>query len=256
MSQLAEQDDEINLGELFAAVKHGWLVVCFTTLISIVLSGYYAFFVVVPEYEASTRFELLNSDQGGSALGQAAGIAALVGIGLPSAATEAEALQDRILSRPFVGKIYEKSGFGTDPIFNGTLAEPDFAKRMRNLIFGEAEQQEPTQTSYNVMAIESLKGRIAIIIGENGIIQLKITHPNGSRAADIANVIVEQSLQDIFERERLDNRNSLNYFADELLQVRSDLDEANAAVRGLRNRQQFAVCRRTRANIFATVSSS
>ena len=95
MSQLVDQGDEIDLSELFAAILHNWWVVALVALSSAFMAGYYAFTMTTPIFEATTRFELLDSNQNTAGAGQAAGLAALAGISLPGAASEADALQDR-----------------------------------------------------------------------------------------------------------------------------------------------------------------
>lgn len=231
MSQLVKQDDEIDLGELFAAIWYNWWIVGLATLVSVFLAGYYAFVVATPEYEASTRFELLDGEEGGSPLGQAAGLAALTGLTIPRSTSEADAIEDRVLSRPFVDSIYEDADFAADPIFNSTLREQGLLSKAIELVLGPAAEEELVRDDYLVMTIGELRERMVISPGENGIIELTLTHPDGARAALTANLIVQQALLDMFERERTEAREGLNYFADELLQVRADLDAANAAVR-------------------------
>ena len=231
MSQLVEQDDEIDLGELFAAIWYSWWIVGLATFVSVFLAGFYAFVAATSEYKASTRFELLEGDDSGPVLGQAAGFAAFAGLSIPGSASEADAIEDRVLSRPFVDSIYENAGFAADPIFNATLREPGLVSKVIEFVFGPAVEEELARDDYLVIAIGELRERMVISPGENGIIELTLAHPDGERAAQVANVIIEQTLLDIFERERNESREGLNYFAEELLQVRADLDAANAAVR-------------------------
>lgn len=231
MSQIVEREGEIDLGELLAAIWSNFWIVFLTMLAVTFFAGYFAFVSATPEYRASTRFELLDDEQSGGDLGQVAGLAALAGFGISGAISEAAAIEDRVLSRPFVESIYEKAEFATDPAFNYTLREPGFISKVIEVLRGSSEEQRLDRDDYLVMAIGGLRERMLLMTGDNGIIELTITHPDGARAAQVANVIVEQSLLDIFERERSQTRGSLDYFADELLQVRSDLDAANASVR-------------------------
>ncbi|MBO9399482.1 GNVR domain-containing protein [Shimia sp. R9_3] len=231
MTQLGEQDDEIDLGELFAAILHNWWVVCLTTFLSIFFAAYYIFNVAVPEFEASTRFELLDGSEAGPDLRQAATLSALAGINVGGHVSRADAIQDRVLSRPFIESIYADAEFASDPIFNARLRKPGLISQAIELIRGPAEEIELDRDDFLVMAVGGLRDRLVVTPGDNGIITLMVTHPDGERAAQVANVIVEQTLLDMFERERNETRESLNYFADELLQVRAKLDVANAAVR-------------------------
>lgn len=230
MSQLAVQDDEINLSEFVAAVwgNLGTVVLCIVLFAT--TFGIYAFWVAVPTFQATTRFELLESEQGGASLGQATALASIAGLDIPAQASEVDAMKDRILSRPFVESIYSSADFASDPIFNKFIREPGFVDRLLGFFFETFEVQSPTRQQYLVSAINGLSDRLQIDPGDNGIVSLTISHLDGERASDLANIIVERSLLDIFERERNEVRESLNYFADELLQVRADLDEATASL--------------------------
>lgn len=232
MSQLARQDDEINLGELVAAIWHNFWIIGLVTALCFSWAAYYSYVIATPQFEASSRFELLDGEGAGPSLGgQASGLAAFAGISLPGSPSEADTLEDRILTRSFVASIYEVAGFEQDSVFNARLREPSLKTRVREFIFGPSESMQPSRNDFLVMAIGALSDRMVIDAGDNGIIKLTISHPDPARAAKIVNIIVEQSLQNIFNRERNETRESLNYFAEELLQVRSDLDAANAAVR-------------------------
>lgn len=231
MKQISEQGDEIDLRELFAAIRHNWGIVSLVSACVAVLAAYYAFAAATPIYKASTRFELLEDDAGGSLLGSTGGLAALAGIGIQANSTEADALQDRILSRPFVASIYEEAEFSTDAEFNATLRKPGFVSGVTKVLLGKSETENLTKNDFLVMAVASLTDSLTITPGDNGIIELTIKHPNPDRAATIANIVVKQALLDIFERERQSTKDSLSYFADQLLEVRANLDAATSALR-------------------------
>ena len=233
MSQLAEQDDAVDLGEIFAAIFLNWLTVAAAVLGFALCASYYASDVLKPEFEVSTRFELLDSEQGNVGLGQASGLAALAGLALPASSSESATLNDRILSRPFVDAIFDEAEFISDPVFNAYIREPGRISKLKERLFGADEDTgyTPERADYLVMAVGALTSRMTLTVGANGIIELRIQHPDLQRAAFIANLIVEKVLQDVFERKRNQTRDNLNYFAEELLRVRSNLDAANAAVR-------------------------
>ena len=231
MTRRRNQEEEVDLAEIFAAVFYNWWIVVIVVISMIFLSAFYAFVVASPEYKASTRFEILEKNQRLNSLDQAADLASLAGINLPDSASEADALQDRILSRPFVDSIYDEADFFSDPVFNTFLGGTSWTKKAIYFISGKDLILEPTRNDYLVWAIDALADRMELVSGDNGIIELIVYHPDGERAAKIANIIVEKALLDIFTREQNEIRSSLSYFADELLNVRADLDAASAAVR-------------------------
>lgn len=242
MSQLVEQDDEIDLSNVFATIWYNGFVVLFFAAVFTALAAIYAFNFATPQYKASSRFELLEKENK-SDFGQASGLAALAGVTWGGGTSEADTLIDRILSRPFADSIYEEAAFISDPVFNGFIAEPGLVTRTLSLVFGPPpEGDPPTRIDLLESAIGSLALRMEVEFSENGFIKLTLHHPDPHRAAYITNVIVKQSLEDIFQRERTSSRNRLNYFAEELLSVRADWDAANVALRdfALENNVQSA----------------
>ncbi len=239
MSQLEQQDDEIDLLELFHVLWHNWATIVSTVLISTFAATYYVSFVAVPEYEASTRFELLSGNSGPS-LGEFSSLARLAGISEPGGASEAETLEDRVLSRPFVEKIYQSAGFSADPLFNTWIAEPSISSRLIAAFWGSSDRQEPSIEEYHAIAVNALKDRMNITVARNEIIELSVTHPDPQRSAELSNIIAAQAIEDIFNRRRAELEESVAYFAVELTKAREQLDAANAAVRdyALRNSLQ------------------
>lgn len=240
MSEQAAREHELNLGELFALIAYNWRLVVASVCLTVSMLGFFAIFIATPEYEASTRFELLASDQGGSGLGQVSALTTIAGISFGSSSKEAKMLPDRILSRPFIASVADDAGLMTDPIFNPTLTDPSLFNRFKSAVFGTSDAKPTSTDDLYVLAVLALRERMQIIPSENGIIELTITHPVPDRAADIANIIVQQSLADILEREQKDIRDRLGYFAAELLEVRKSLDSASVSVRdfAIRNSMQ------------------
>ena len=96
----AYQDDEIDLGELFATLWARKFFIVALASITLSLAAVYAFFVVKPLYESQSSFvlnEKSNLPNLGD-LGSLASLAGLTGGGQGKAAT----LMDRILSRGFI----------------------------------------------------------------------------------------------------------------------------------------------------------
>lgn len=233
MSQLADFEDNYAFGETLDVFVYYWWVIALSVVLFASVAVYHAQYIAEVEYKAVSRFEILEQDAPSSALGSASGVALLGGLDfLAGTASEAEALRDRILSRPFLEKIYKTGEFEQDPTFrpaseNRSYFYSDFISKLG---FG-ASHKELSRTELLVIAVEELSSRLKITNHDNGIIELSVAHPNPQRASFIANLIVDQSLLDILEREREDSRASLNYFAEELLKVREELDAANAALR-------------------------
>lgn len=230
MAQLAEQDDEIDVGELFASILNSAWKVVISAIFGAFLFGSFAVFVSTPEYESNVLFELSESSDSASA-GQFSGLVAAAGLSVPGQSSAADKLNDRILTRGFVDKIYDIGNFGSDPVMNSFVAEPGLKSRMFAMLLGPRVRQEPTREQLLEGAVGSLSRRMTVSIGDNGFVTLIIRHPVPERAAQIGNLIVDQALKDIEARSRNEIRQTLSYYAEELLNVRHDLDAASAAVR-------------------------
>ena len=54
---------EIDLGELFLRLLDKWYIIVAAALVGTMLSGIWTFFFVTPQYEATTKLYILNSDE-------------------------------------------------------------------------------------------------------------------------------------------------------------------------------------------------
>lgn len=242
MSNKENQDNRVDIAEVFAAIRaRFFLIICFG-VVFLVIARSYAIYVAVPQFVAVSRFELTEHNGSAANLGNASGLAAIAGLSLPATATEANTMRDRILSLKFIEQIYDDAKFESDPVFNPALAEPSWKARVKAFMFGPVPPPEFADLDYLLAAKGELSQRMEFTVGENGIITIEVKHPISERAALVANTVVEGALNDVFERKRKEARESLSYFSDELLQVRSDLDNAAAALSdyAVRNNLQSA----------------
>lgn len=229
MAQLELQSDEVDFVEIVSSVFNKiWLPLLFA-IAGGAFFAWYSFNVVVPEYESSVRFELL-SDERDAPLGGLAALSQFAGIAGDDANGDVEQFEARILSRPFVNSIYEEAQFSDDPLFNTFLLSPTIFQRFKNFVLRRATISDPTEIDYLEDAKSEMAKRIFLSSDDSGFIELRLRHRNPGRAEFLANLFVRQALDDMFIRKRALNRESLNYFAEELLQVRKDLDDAVAAV--------------------------
>ena len=114
----AYQDDEIDLGELFATLWARKFFIVALASITLSLAAVYAFFVVKPLYESQSSFVLNEKSN------------------LPNLGDQGKAatLMDRILSRGFIVELAEHSELSKDPFFNPSLRGPCKRDRLRSLL--------------------------------------------------------------------------------------------------------------------------
>lgn len=223
-----QDDDEIDLAELFATIwAHKGKVVA-STAAAVVVAGVYLTTLATPMYEARARFELLDNSAS-NPLGNLSGLASLAGVSVGGGGGEADTLEDRILSRPFVEAIYDEAGLAGDPSFNPELNAPGLRTRLTRWVTG-AEPKEMTREDFVGAALGYLKEELSVTVMANGLIEVGINHNDAERAAAVSNIIVSAAIEGIQDRARSSSREKLAYFAEQLGEVQSDLDAATRAL--------------------------
>ena len=222
-------DDEIDLGELLAAIWAHKVLVFGSAGLGFVLAAFYALSVATPTYEAKSRFELNEASQ--ESFGDLGGLASLAGVDIDrGGASEAEKLEDRIFSRPFLEQIAEPAALYQDPEFNGTLQPPGLKDQVFEAL-GLASDEAPTQARIDAAVAGRFEDSVALTVKDNGILEVMVTHSDPERAASIANIIVSQALQNLYDMRREQTREKLDYFAEQLFEVRTELDQSTQALK-------------------------
>jgi len=225
----AQAEDEIDLVELFAAIWARKGKVTAIASASFLAAIVYATQIATPVFEASARFELNEAEP--ARLGDLGGLASLAGINVGRGGTsEADKLEDRILSRPFLDKIAAPAGLYQDPVFNPTLAPPGLRAQAKDLL-GLDPGPPPGPARITAAVAARFADALTIELKDNGVIALTVVHPDPDRAAEIANLVVRQVLEDLFRMRREEAREKLDYFAQELYEVRVALDGSAQALK-------------------------
>lgn len=240
-------DDEIDLGELLSSIWAQKLLVIGSSGFGFVTAAFFAMFVATPTYEATVRFELNETSRGSfgdiSGLG---GLASLAGIDINrGGANEAEKLEDRIFSRPFLRQISEPTKLYQDPYFNGSISPPGLKQQLFTAI-GLGSEEQPTQAEVEMAVAKRFEDTVSIEVQRNGVVQVKVKHPDPERAAVVANIVVDQALQNVVEMRREKDRARLDYFSEQLLDVQTKLDQSAQALKdyslanNLRSQEELA----------------
>ena len=229
IDESAPYDDEIDLGELLAAIWAHKVLVFGAAGLGFVVAAFYALSVATPTYEAKSRFELNEASQ--ESFGDLGGLASLAGLDIDrGGASEVDKLEDRIFSRPFLEQIAEPAALYEDPEFNGTLRPPGLKDQVFAAL-GLASGEAPTQARIDAAVAGRFEDAVALTVKDNGILEVVVTHSEPDRAASIANIIVSQALQNLYEMRREQTREKLDYFAEQLFEVRSELDQSAQALK-------------------------
>jgi uncharacterized protein involved in exopolysaccharide biosynthesis len=226
--EASQSDDEIDLVELLAAIWANKSLVIGCTGIGVLLSIIYVLFIATPTYEAANRFELNEPKR--ESFGDFGGLASLAGIGVDrGGASEAEKLQDRIFSRRFLSQISEPAALYEDPVFNAALRSPGLKEQAFDLI-GLGSDEAPTQARIDAAVARHFEDKVLLTVKDNGVLEVTVTHPDPDRAASIANIVVSQALQNLYEMQRKQADEKLEYFAEQLFEAREDLDMSTQAL--------------------------
>lgn len=220
-----QNDDEIDLAELFASLWAKRFFIAFGTLIVAGIAIFYAQFVASPSYEAKSRFEIFEtSTQDFADLG---GLASLAGLDIGgNAGSERAKIEDRIKSRDFFDQIAELADLYEDPVFNPLLRTPGLITQiLRN--FGFSNDSPPDQARMAASISLNFFNSVSIVEKKNGILELTVSHPIPERAAHIANIVVEHALENYSQMSRAQMRDRIDYFSQELLEARIELDQSS-----------------------------
>jgi polysaccharide biosynthesis transport protein len=238
------KDDEIDLGELLAAIWAYKTVVFICVCMALMFSVLYVNFIATSRYEAATRFEI--NEAGRQSFGELGGFASLAGIDINrGGAPESEKMEDRIFSRPFLEQISEPANLLTDPDFNGTLRPPSLRAQVFDAL-GLASGEAPTQAQIGEAVFAHFSQTVTLNVKKNGVMEVLVKHSDPERAAEVANIVVLRALQNLSDTRREETREKLEYFSEQLYDVRSDLDRAAQSLKdyalanNLRSQEELA----------------
>lgn len=223
--QINQNDDEIDLAELFASLWARKVFIALGTVIAASVAVFYAQFVASPTYEAKSRFEIFEtSTQDFADLG---GLASLAGLDIGgNAGSERAKIEDRIHSRDFFDQIAEGAGLYEDPTFNPLLRSPGIRTQVLRH-FGMGNSSPPDDAKLATSISLGFFNSVTVNEKNNGILELTVSHPNAERAAQIANIVVEQALENYSQMSRTQMRDRIDYFSQELLEARIELDKSS-----------------------------
>jgi len=211
----AYQDDEIDLGELFATLWARKFFIVALASITLSLAAVYAFFVVKPLYESQSSF-VLNEKSNLPNLGDLGSLASLAGL-TGGDQGKAATLMDRILSRGFIVELAEHSELSNDPFFNPALSGPGKRDRLRSLLgISNSEKTPLTSDQITASLVGTFRKTVTVDVKSNGLIEIKTQHSDPRKAAHLANDIVTKVLDDLLLEKRSKDRQQIEYLASEL----------------------------------------
>ena len=224
-------DDEIDLGQLFATLWAHKFFIAFVSVITLSLATIYAFYIAKPMYEATSSFAL-NEKSNIPNLGELGALASLAGFSTGGGSSKVATLKDRVMSRRFILELSDRLDLMRDPFFNATLREPRAIGRTRlKMLLGITTKNEPPSIDeLTASLIDTFRKNVTLTITKSGLIEISIQHINSERAANLANDIVEKILTDLLIDQRADDREQIDYLASELYVAQEKLEAAAEAM--------------------------
>ncbi|MBV7410694.1 GNVR domain-containing protein [Maritimibacter sp. DP1N21-5] len=225
------QDDEIDLGELFASLWAYKSLIGGLTLGAIVAGGFYAL-NAEKIYTAEAVFKLEDSSNSGLSLpSEMSGLAALAGIS--GLADEGNVLFDRVRGRVFIGKVDEAVDLRGDDYFNTydpDATDPLWKALIKRAIGYDSGELDP-ESIIEKNVVDTLRANFVIESTENGATSIKIDHTDPARAALIANAIMDLIVTETELDTDARQRSQLAYLSETLAGTLSEMEEAQARLK-------------------------
>lgn len=227
-----EQIAPLDFLGLLRALWHGKWTIAFTTILAVLLAGYYAFAVATPHYAATTTLQMAPTP------GPMADI-----VPLPGAAgtdqtrinTEIAILQsDRLL-----GQLVIQHGLLHDPEFNRhlipvpALSVSGLRTRIRDTLTGQPQPAPDPQAIFE-KTVENL--RDAITAGpqrDSYIFKITATTEAPAKSAQIANALAQLYLADQVAAKHGATEAAVTWLSDRVSQLQIDLEAKETAINAL-----------------------
>lgn len=216
-------NDEINLRELFITLWAHKLLISFTVVLSIIYSGYYAL-NKNKEYTSTAIFKLGDDPSSNSIYNQNLGpIAALAGIRTQYANNN---IKDLISGRVFIEKLDARLNFQADTYFNNynpSTVDPIWKSIIKRVIGWHKSPANAQEIVWQGI-VKTYLNNLKIEKTEDGAIKIVIKHATPQRAAQIANVIMDEIISGIENKRNTEQDQHLNYLSNTLAKALIDLE--------------------------------
>ncbi|MFC6689486.1 GumC family protein [Jhaorihella thermophila] len=240
MLQQPVEDDEIDLLQVVRTLWRGKLWIAFTTLVAILIAGYYVFVAAVPVYTAES-YVALDSRQGQvvdfeNVISGLSGDQATIN-------TELEVLKSRGLTRKLVNEL----NLVEDPEFNSRLLEePGFSLGtlqawVRGMIAGEQEvAPPPTPEIVLEEVVTAVKEKINVSnIRNSYVFKISVTTEDPEKSAKIANTLADLYIVNQLDVKFDATRKATDWLAERVALLERDLAEAETAVKDFNARTEL-----------------
>jgi capsular polysaccharide biosynthesis protein len=144
--------------------------------------------------------------------------------------------KDKINGRIFIENIDAKLNFQSDPFFNtydpnsSKTTDPIWKSFIKNLIGWKKISPDADEMVWQNI-VKKYSDNVIIDETDNGSIKLVVTHVNPQRAAEIANVIMDEVISDDVNRKNTEQDEQLSYLSSTLAESLSELELSQAKLK-------------------------
>ena len=198
MSQKSDlANNEIDLGELVAALwAHKLLITLFTGL-SIFLAAYNAL-TAEKKFTATSKFQIeqINSSSGFNLSNDLGALASLAGFAGAQAISSTDILFERARGREFIIDMQKTFSIERDPYFNTYKHNPKyrepFWKATIKKIIGWQKTEVEKNAIIESIIVENYRANVLFALTGSGAIEISVTHSDPQKASYYANGFMEE----------------------------------------------------------------
>lgn len=230
--QTLQDDDVIDIGALFGTLWRGKFWIALTTIIAVLIGGYYAYVVATPLYRA-TAVVILETDQQ-----QLLDLQSVVG-GLSGDTSEVNSEVEVLRARSLMEKVVDRLELVDDPEFNGSLRAPsqiDALKAQVKAWIGIVEPvielpPEEQEARTRDAVVSNLLSAVSVRnVPLSLVFQVTAETQSATKSALIADTIVELYILNQIEVKFEATEQATIWLSGRVAELQFTLEEAEAAV--------------------------
>ncbi len=223
-SLTSNADDEIKLGDLFISLWAYKLIIAGTCALGIVFGGFYAL-NAGKQYSSAAIFKLDQAKSSGISVGgQLGALANIAGLGGGSGATILPT--GLVKGRIFIEKLDTRLNFQTDPYFNThnpNSVDPIWKSFIKSVIGWQKSSTDVQEAIWQGIA-QTYSANVSFEEKKDGTVKIVVTHVNPLRAAEIANVVMDEIISVTKNKKNREQDQQLSYLSNTLAKALSDLE--------------------------------
>lgn len=228
----SQDADIVDLGALFGTLWRGKFWIALTTLIAILIGGYYAYVAATPLFR-STAVVILETDQQ-----QLLDLQSVVG-GLSGDTTEVNSEVEVLRARTLMEKVVDRLDLVNDPEFNGSLREPGRISVLKDQVkswigivetvveLPEEEQAARTRDSVVTNLLDAVSVRNVPL---SLVFQVTVETESATKSALIADTIVELYILNQIEVKFEATEQATIWLSERVAELQVTLEQAEASV--------------------------